>query len=46
MAKKYAEKHIKNAPTLTKVVFFAEQSDFVDKSGSWGGIGISRGGCR
>lgn len=37
MAMKYAEKHIENAPVLTKVVFFAEQSDFVDKSGRWEG---------
>lgn len=46
MAMKYAEKHNKNAPALTKDVFFAEQSDFVDKSGRWGGLLISRGGCR
>lgn len=38
---KYAEKHIENAPTLTRSVFFAEQSDFVDKSGRWSkGYGI------
>lgn len=42
----YAEKHIEIAPALTKVVFFAEQSDFVDKSGRWDGLGISRGGRR
>lgn len=46
IAMKYAEKHIENAPALTKVVFFAEQSDFVDKSGRWVESGISRGGCR
>ena len=34
---KYAEKH-KTPLLLTKVVFFAGQSDFVDKSGRWGEV--------
>lgn len=46
IAMKDAYKHIENAPALTRAVFFAEQSDFVDKSGRWGWLEISRGGCR
>ena len=47
MAIEYAVKHKHKRPGfLTMAVFFAEQSDFVDKSGRWVESGISRGGCR
>lgn len=37
MAIECAEKHIGNAPTINEL-FFAWQSDFIDKSGALGGI--------
>ena len=41
---KYADKH-KLSPDIGRL-FLVKQSDFVDKSGREGVLGISRGGCR
>lgn len=45
MAIECAEKHIGNAPTINEL-FFAWQSDFIDKAARWMSLPLSRGGCR